>query len=134
MQITLENTLWIIAVLAIAGQVIYSIMAWTPKLMINKDFTVYDVNAYYDGKYVHIFATIKNTGNIAIKSVRVDLTVGGSSTITLNLKGGEVGAINDLKIYKTGLAVGKVIEIKFTAYFQDNTSKARLVHVVLQEW
>ena len=52
----------------------------------------------------------------------------------MNLKGGEVGAINDLKIYKTGLAKGKVIGIKFTAYFQDNTSKARLVHVVLQEW
>jgi len=102
--------------------------------MINKEFTVYDVNAYYDGKYVHIFATVKNTGNIAIKSIRVDLTAGGLSTITLNLKGGEVGAINDLKIYKTGLAKGKVIGIKFTAYFQDNTSKARLVHVVLQEW
>ena len=134
MQITLENTLWIIAVLAIAGLVIYSILAWTPKLMINKDFTVYDVNTYYDGSYVHIFATIKNTGNIAIKTMRVELTVGGSSTVTLNLKGGEIGAINDLKIYKTGLAIGKVIGIKFTAYFQDNTSKARVLHVVLQEW
>ena len=102
--------------------------------MTNKDFTIYNVNAYYDGKYVHIFATIKNTGNIAIKTIRIDLTVGVSSTVTMNLKGGEVGAINDLKIYKTGLAIVKVIGIKFTAYFQDNTSKARLVHVVLQEW
>ena len=102
--------------------------------MTNKDFTIYNVNAYYDGKYVRIFATIKNTGNIAIKTIRIDLTVGVSSTVTMNLKGGEVGAINDLKIYKTGLAKGKVIGIKFTAYFQDNTSKARLVHVVLQEW
>jgi len=101
--------------------------------MINKDFTIYDVNAYYDGKYVHIFATIKNTRNIVIKSIRVDLTVGGSSTVTLNLKGEEVGAINGLKIYRTGLAVRKVVEIKFTAIFQDNTGKARLIHVVLQE-
>ena len=65
MQITFENTLWIIAVLAVTKLVIYSIMVWIPRLLISKDFTVYDVNAYYDGKYVHIFATIKNTENIA---------------------------------------------------------------------
>ena len=123
----------IFANLAVAILVTYSIMACTTKLMINKDFTIYDVNAYYDGKYVHIFATIKNTRNIVIKSIRVDLTVGGSSTVTLNLKGEEVGAINGLKIYRTGLAVRKVVEIKFTAIFQDNTGKARLIHVVLQE-
>jgi len=52
----------------------------------------------------------------------------------MNLKGGEVGAINDLKITKTGLAVGKVIGVNFSVTFQDNFVKARLVHVVLQEW
>lgn len=134
MQTSIENILWIVAVLGVAGLVIFSLFSWVPSLLTNKDFTVYDVHAYYDGKYVHIFATVKNTGNIPIKQVRIELTVGGSTTVNLNLKGGEQGAINDVKIYKTGLSVGKRIGIKFTAIFQDGTQKSRLVHVILEEY
>jgi len=60
--------------------------------------------------------------------------LGGSTTVNLNLKGGEQGAINDVKILKTGLNIGQVIGVKLTVTFQDNSQKARLVHVVLEEW
>ena len=89
---------------------------------------------YYDGSYVHVFATIKNTENVPIKQIRIDLTVGGSTTVNLNLKGGEQGAINDVKILKKGLSIGQVVGVELTAIFQDNSQKARLVHVVLEEW
>ncbi|RLF23095.1 MAG: hypothetical protein DRN15_07105 [Thermoprotei archaeon] len=134
MQVTTEHILWIVAGLGVAGLVIFSLFSWMPRFMTTKDFTAYDVHCYYDGRYVHVFATIKNTGNVPIKQIRIDLTVGGSATVNLNLKGGEQGAINDVKIAKAGLRVGQVIGVKLTAIFQDNSQKARLVHVVLEEW
>jgi len=134
MQVTTEHILWILAGLGVAGLVIFSLFGWIPRFMTTKDFTAYDVHCYYDGSYVHVFATIKNTGNVPIKQIRVDLTVGGSTTVNLNLKDGEQGAINDVKILKTGLNVGQVIGVKLTAIFQDNSQKAGLVHVVLEEW
>ena len=134
MQVTTEHILWLVAILGVAGLVVFSLFSWISRLMATKDFTAYDVHAYYDGRYVHIFATIKNTGNVPIKQIRIELTVGGSTTVNLNLNGGEQGAINDAKMYKTGLNVGQVIGVKITAVFQDNSQKARLVHVVLEEW
>ena len=134
MPVTAEHILWLVAILGIAGLVIFSLFSWIPRLMTTKDFTAYDVHCYYDGSYVHVFATIKNTGNVPIKQIRIELTVGGSTTVNLNLNGGEQGAINDAKMYKTGLNVGQVIGVKITAVFQDNSQKARLVHVVLEEW
>jgi len=134
LQITVENTLWIIAVLSVAGFVIYSIMAWAPRFMEAKDFIVYDVNCYYDGGKVHLFATVKNTGNMPITLIKVELTGGESATVNINLKGGEIGALNDIEILGAGLSVGKVVGVKFTATFQDSTCKMRLIHVMLQEW
>jgi len=134
MQVTTEHILWILAGLGVAGLVIFSLFGWIPRFMTTKDFTAYDVHCYYDGSNVHVFATIKNTGNVPIEQIRIDLTVGGSATVNLDLKGGEQDAINDVKILKGGLSVGQVIGVKLTAVFQDNSQKARLVHVVLEEW
>ena len=134
MQASIEHVMWIIAGLAIAGLVITSLFSWIPKLIYTKDFSVYDVHAYYDGSKVHIFATIKNTGNIPIKQVRIDLTVGGGTTVVLNIKGGESNAINDVVINKPGLAIGSAVGVKFTVVFQDGTSKSRLVHAILEQW
>jgi len=134
MQVSIEHVMWIIAGLVIAGLVITSLFSWIPKLIHTKDFSVYDVHAYYDGSKVHIFATIKNTGNIPIKQVRIDLTVGGGTTVVLNIKGGESNAINDVVINKPGLAIGSAVGVKFTVVFQDGTSKSRLVHAILEQW
>ncbi|MCD6095115.1 MAG: hypothetical protein J7J99_00955 [Thermoprotei archaeon] len=58
MQVSIEHVMWIIAGLAIAGLVITSLFSWIPKLIYTKDFSVYDVHAYYDGSKVHIFALV----------------------------------------------------------------------------
>ena len=83
------------------------------KTFYKKDFTITEIHAYYDGKYVHIFATIKNTGNIPITRIRFELTVGGSNAINVKLE--DEYSINDLRIYKSGLTIGKRYMIKVTA-------------------
>ena len=84
LQIITESMLWI--AITIASLVIYGLIVWTPKTFYKEGFIITEIHAYYDGKYVHTFATIKNTGNVLITRVGFELTVGGSNPINVRIE------------------------------------------------
>ena len=131
MQITFENILWIIAVLSVAGLIVYSIYAQAPRLIMNKDFTIVEIHAFSGGR---VFLTIKNTGNVPITNVWVN----GYSMDTEKGGGISINSGESLALYRFGVggcpAVGRKWTLQIKVQFQDGDQKTKVVQVVVEPW
>ena len=142
MQITFENILWIIGVLAVAGLVVYTVYSYAPRLIMNKDYTVTDMNVYIESnlRWARFFFTIKNTGNVPITEVKVELYEGGTRRIygwsnIPDINGGESRSVNDWRLQSSGnLYAGKVYTVRVMVRFIDGDWKSKVMQVVLQPY